>query len=157
MTKVVNETYQKTIKTVIEMLLNMIPLFIDHIFNIVYQYRTISDLKKDMNCNDVLVVIDFSENDLCKYAHEIQSVHFCGSHKQITLHTGVVYLKHTNSEQPEVISFCSLSKSLNHDAPAIGAHIGKILSYIKRNNIENLHFLSDSPSTQYRNKCMFFL
>lgn len=96
---------------------------------------------------------------MCKYAQEIQSVHFGGSHQQITLHTGVVYLKPTNSEELEAISFCSLSESLQHDAPAIGAHIEKILSYVKENkiaNIENLHFLSDSPSTQYRCQHMFF-
>lgn len=45
-TKVVKETKKKTVKNVIEMLLDMIPKFIDHIFNIVHQYRTISDLKK---------------------------------------------------------------------------------------------------------------
>lgn len=112
-----------------------------------------------MKCNDVLIPIDFSENYLCKCAHEIQSVHFGGSHQQITLHTGVAYLKPNISEQLEVISFSSLSESLQHDPSAIGAHFEKIISYIKGNkivNIENLYFLSDSLSTQYRNRRMFF-
>lgn len=158
-TKVVKEVSKKTIKDTVEMLLNKIPNFMNHLFNIVHQYRTIFELKKNLESNDVLVHIDFSENYICKYAQEIQSVHFGGSHQQITLHTGIAYVKPQDLPL-EAIPFCSLSESLKHDAPAIGAHLETILSYIQKHKvqkIENLHFLSDSPATQYRNRHMFFL
>lgn len=45
-TKVVKETSKSYIKDVVEMMLNMIPSFIKHIFNIVHQYRAIHELKK---------------------------------------------------------------------------------------------------------------
>ncbi|CAH2108576.1 unnamed protein product [Euphydryas editha] len=48
---------------------------------------------------------------------------------------------------------------MRHDAAAVWAHIVPLLEYIMttKNNINYLHFLSDSPSSQYRNKTMFYI
>lgn len=53
MTKVVKETKKITIKSVIDVLLDIIPKFMNHIFNIVHQYQTIYKMKKELNSNDV--------------------------------------------------------------------------------------------------------
>lgn len=97
--------------------------------------------KKNLQSNDVLIHIDFNENYLCKYAQEIQSVHFGGSHQQITLHTGVAYVK-AHESPIKVIPFCTLSESLKHDAPAIGAHIKRILNHIKEHEIKTIEYIS---------------
>lgn len=61
-------------------------------------------------------------------------------------------------EQKE--GFCTVSSSLRHDAAAVLAHICPIIEHYQSkpevDNIDTLHFLSDSPSTQYRNKKIFY-
>ena len=55
--------------------------------------------------------------------------------------------------------FATLSKSLKHDPSAIIVHIKNILDvYLIANpKITKLHIMSDGPTTQYRNKKMFYL
>ena len=67
------------------------PRFTTHTFNIGHQYRTLRSLKEQMSADEVAVHVDFSENYTCRYGAEIQSVHFGGSHRQASLHTGVYY------------------------------------------------------------------
>ncbi|CAB3249617.1 unnamed protein product [Arctia plantaginis] len=102
--------------------------------------------------------MDFSENYMCKYNQEIQSVHFGASRQQITLHTVVTYHKSASTGDIVAKSFCSLSASLRHDACAVFAHLKGIMSrLLVFTPIKYLHILTDSPSTQYRNKKMFYL
>ena len=57
-----------------------------------------------------------------------------------------------------VQAFATLSDSRRHDAAAIWAHIKPVYDAAKEDSsLENLHFLSDGPTTQYRNKNNFFL
>ena len=101
--------------------------------------------------------IDFSKNFNCKFAEEIQAIHFGGNRQQVTLHTGIMYTK--NGDSLIKHSFCTLSKSLRHDAAAVWAHLKSILKWaLKINNqIKDVHILSDGPSSQYRNKKIFYL
>ncbi|CAG9818887.1 unnamed protein product [Phaedon cochleariae] len=111
-------------------------------------------LKNNLSENEILVHCDFSENHNLKYTEETQSFHFGDSRQQITLHTVVVYSKSNNQRKTEC--FCTSSESLKHDVPAIWAHLYPVLDEImNRSYIDTLHFLSDSPATQYRNKTMF--
>ncbi|KAH3861273.1 hypothetical protein DPMN_024200 [Dreissena polymorpha] len=57
--------------------------------NIEHQHQAIRALKENMTKHDVLIHIDFSENLMCKYVSEVQSVHFGASQRQLSLHTGV--------------------------------------------------------------------
>lgn len=52
-------------------------------------------------------------------------------------------------------AFCTASKQLKHDPIAIVNHLQPIFEVIGP-NITTLNFLSDSPSSQYRNKSMFY-
>lgn len=124
-----------------------------HVLNIRHQYQEIRYLKNNLTDQDMLLHVDFSENYKCKFSSEPQAVHFGASRQQITLHTGVVYTSDFKQ------GFCTLSPSLRHDPEAIIAHLKPVLEkYLdKFKNVKNLHFLSDSPCTQYRNKTMFFL
>ena len=99
-----------------------------------------------------LIHIDFSENYLCGYASEIQSVHFGASHQQATLHTGMLYVK------DHKVPFCTISPSRRHDPPAIWAHMEPVFSLLKELDpyVSQLHFFSDGPTTQYRQKANFY-
>ncbi|XP_061892415.1 uncharacterized protein LOC133642309 [Entelurus aequoreus] len=127
--------------------------FRKHLFNIRWQYGAYRQLRESLQANECLIHIDFSENYSCKYHKEIQSVHFGGSHQQATLHTGVLY---TNGQ---TVPFCSISPSRRHDPPAIWAHMEPVLAMVKTKypEVERLHFYSDGPATQYKQKGNFYL
>lgn len=131
-----------------------VPKFLGHTLNITHQYVAITELKNNLKENELLLHIDFSENFSCKYASEAQAVHFGASRDQITLHTGMMYYR------SEKQGFCSISASLRHDPCAVAAHLKPILThYLNKfgSKITTLHVLSDSPSTQYRNRKIFYL
>lgn len=127
-----------------------IPKLLRHEKNIVHQYKTIKFLKKTLTEKDAIIHMDFSENYNAKYSREIQSFHFGGSRTQICLHTVVVYTKDTTG------CYCTISSNLSHNVSAIWAHLEPVLKALP-STVENLHFLSDGPVTQYRNKTMFFI
>lgn len=56
----------------------------------------------------------------------------------------------------KVTSHCTVSLNLSHNAGAIWAHLQPVLIGLP-SSVENLHFLSDGPVTQYRNKTMFYI
>lgn len=124
--------------------------FFHHERNIIHQFSAIKQLKKSLTEEDVLIHIDFSENYATKYSQEIQAFHFGGSRTQISLHTVVLYLKDTTK------SYCTISTNVSHSPAAIWAHLMPIFDALPP-QIKTLHFLSDGPVTQYRNKTMFYI
>lgn len=97
-----------------------------HIYNIRHQYIQASECLKSLSDTEAAMIIDFSENWVCKLATEVQSMHFGASKTQITIHTGVLYTKDSNPKP-----FATLSPSNEHGPEAIWAHLGPILDYIK--------------------------
>ncbi|KAF3854209.1 hypothetical protein F7725_022264 [Dissostichus mawsoni] len=94
------------------------------------------------------------ENYNCKWSKEIKDTHSGGCHKQVTLHTGVLYFSEGQSE-----AFTTVSSCLRHDAVATWAHLDKVLEHIKTSHpsAKNIHLVSDGPMSQYRNKVSFYL
>uniref|UniRef100_A0A2A4K7W2 Uncharacterized protein n=1 Tax=Heliothis virescens TaxID=7102 RepID=A0A2A4K7W2_HELVI len=109
--------------------------------------------------NEAVVHLDFSENYALKHHTEIQSFHFGGSRKEVSIHTVVIYIKDFETFELKTYSVCTVSDNLKHTAVAIWAHLGPILSQIAEISpfIDTLHFYSDSPSSQYRNRNMFYV
>ena len=79
----------------------------------------------------------------------IQADHW--SNKSYSLHTGYLWSK------VATFGFVSVSDSGNHRAPAIHAALKPILTWCVDNNISKLFMVSDSPTSQYRNKYNVFL
>lgn len=102
--------------------------------------------KNSLSANEVMIHIDSSENWVCGYGSEIQSVRYGASKKQITLQTGMIFLNKT----PE--SLYTVSDSLPHGPDAIWAHVQPILTDIKLTNpdVSKIQIFSDGPVTQYR-------
>jgi hypothetical protein len=121
-----------------------------HKFNIEQQYNSTKKMKENLGEKECAILIDFSENYCCKYGEEVQSVHFGASRNQVALHTGVFYSKEITK------SFCTMSKNTRHDPAAIWAHLHPILEKFGQ-NYDKIHFISDSPSTQYRCTKNFYL
>jgi hypothetical protein len=144
----------------------MLDVYLKHVYNYTHQFHEMKALKESLHPNEAIIVMDFSENYICKYSAEIQSVHFGASQQQITLHTSVMYYHKSLQETEDgscddirSLSFCTVSDNLRHDACAVWAHINPILKYIVEtfSTIDTIHFQSDSPTAQYRNKTNFFL
>ncbi|CAG9136304.1 unnamed protein product [Plutella xylostella] len=110
----------------------------------------ISEFIKELNSFKVHI-FNITHN---KYNKEIQAVHFGASHKQITLHTSVIY---TKDRKPQC--FCTFSGVNKHTPEAIWAHLKPILASLKEETpqLTTIHFFSDGPSSQYRQKKNFYL
>lgn len=149
----VKEKEKCTIETLVNDFNDELTKCCPHLYNISHQYIEIRQLKEKMSEEDILIHVDFSENYACKYESEIQSVHFGASQRQISLHTGVLYTKGMT------VPFCSLSDCLKHSPTAIWGHLTPVLEYAKEKfkSAKNVFFLSDGPTTQYRNKQNFYL
>jgi hypothetical protein len=119
-----------------------------HVFTISHQFQHYKHLKETLSSDCALLVVDFSENYVCKQSRAVQSAHFGASNNQVCLHTGVVYF------MGKMFSFCTVSSSTRHEPAAIWAHLQPVLEEIKRTepSVKTLHFFSDGPTTQYRNK-----
>ncbi|XP_038153357.1 uncharacterized protein LOC119791359 [Cyprinodon tularosa] len=143
-----------TIEKLVELTKSELPRISTHLYNIWHQFTHLKQLKENLTQHDVVVHVDYSENYTCKWSKEIKDAHFGGSHQQVTLHTGVLYYTGGQAE-----SFATVSASLQHDAVATWAHLQPVLGYITSNYplAKNIHFLSDGPTSQYRNKVAFYL
>ncbi|KAJ8719460.1 hypothetical protein PYW08_011635 [Mythimna loreyi] len=149
-TKCLKKTFEVHPRQLITQLQKDLDKFFEHQRNIVHQYKAIKDLKSNLHCDEVLIHVDFSENYCTKYSEEIQAFHFGGSRAQLSLHTVVVYL------QNSILSFCTVSENITHSPAAIWTHLRPVFRALPC-NIKRVHFLSDGPVTQYRNKTMFFI
>jgi len=134
----------------------MMKKFKKHYYNINHQFLQYRFLKGSLGDRECMIHIDFSENYSCKYFTEIQSVHFGSSHSQATLHTGVYYTKTGSDVKPT--SFCTISDSRQHDPCGIWAYLDPVLKVIKTHHpcVNVVHFFSDGPATQYRQKLNFY-
>lgn len=150
----VKDVVQGSLETLIDEATMQIERYRRHTFNIVNQFRHGRLLRENMTDEEVLIHIDFSENYVCKLNAEIQSMHFGASKKQVTLHTGVFYIGKNSKGN----SFCTVSDSLHHGPAAIWAHLEPVLKMIQsEHSISVIHFCSDGPCTQYRQKANFYL
>lgn len=144
--------------TIIKKVEDSLPHYFEHCLNIVQQYKNIDNLKKTLTPNEALIHMDFSENYIAKFHEEVQSHHFGSSPEQISLHTSVVYLLDTETGVHKTHSMCTMSECTRHDAESVWAHIIPIIEFVKSSSvIDTLHFLTDSPSSQYRNRKIFYI
>lgn len=126
-----------------------------HLFNLKNQYRHYREQRETLKDTEGFIHVDFSENYNAKMPKEIQSMYFGASLPQISLHTGYYTTGQTNKIQ----SFCGVSDSLRHDPSAVCAYLVPRLTEMKEKHpeIEYIHFYSDGPTAQYRQKINFYL
>lgn len=151
--KTVKALKRGSIATLIQAFECSLMAFKKHYYTWKHQQAKYQECINNLKDDEVLIICDFSENYGCKLAEEVQSMHFGASKKQITLHTGVIYWK------KECQSFCTVADSNHHDPPAIWAHLVPVIRLAKKMNPQTrvIHFYSDGPSTQYKQKKNFYL
>jgi len=124
--------------------------FCPHVYRKNHQTKQRQKCIAELAYDEAAVHIDFSENYLCKMNEEIQAMHFGSSHNQASLHTVVTYSEDGTN------TICTISPSKRHDPCAIWAHLMPVLAELREKNIDTVHFFSDGPTTQYRNKDNFY-
>ncbi|PZC82473.1 hypothetical protein B5X24_HaOG210222 [Helicoverpa armigera] len=130
-----------------------IPLYKIHIYNFKHQQTKYREKIQTLGPHEAVILCDFSENYECKLHQEVQATHFGASKNQITLHCGMIYWASGSQ------SFCSVSDNKCHEPGAIWAHLLPVIKLLKSKcpDIKRIHFFSDGPSSQYRQKKNFFL
>lgn len=149
-------TKQEKVGTVGELLslfLEKIPLFKIHLFNWKEQQKQYRKCVQNLKNSEIAILCDFSENYQCKYANEVQSTHFGASKNAITLHTGAIFFNN------KVQTFTTISDNNSHEPEAIWAHLLPVIKFAKESHpeISVIHFFSDGPTSQYRQKKNFYL
>lgn len=145
-----------TAKEIIELVKHDLLQFSVHCYKVWHQHTTFREITTALLENEVALLIDWSENYVCKHKEEVQSVHFGASKKQLSLHTGMIYFSEGSACK---IPFCTVSESMRHDACAIWAHLIPVFSLLREEFPlkDTIHFFSDGPTTQYKNKSNFYL
>jgi len=146
-----------TIHELIESFVELSVIYYQHVYRKRVQERAYIDCKQMVLKSDYdgLLICDFSQNYGCKLANEIQGYHFGSARQQVSLHTSVLY----TGILKEPLSFCTVAECLDHDPSAIWAHLSPVLDHIRKicPSMVTLHFFSDGPSTQYKQKKNFYL
>lgn len=147
------------VSEIVNELNEQLPTYLRHKHDTAHQHRQLDMVHKNMKENEASMVIDWSENFICKYANEIQSVHFGASKKQISLHTGAFFYKKSAEEEAQCVSFCSVCENTRHDTVGIWTHMDPVLKYLQTvvPKLDALHIQSDGPSSQYKNRTNLFM
>ena len=132
--------------------------FRGHISRVKAQYEAFKTLKDKVYdySNHVCVQMDFAENYSIKEMEEVQSAYF--NAEMVTLHPVVIYYK-TEDELLNHKSYVVVSEVLEHNATMVLAIIDKVMVKVKEicPAVEFIHYWTDSPTSQYRNKTIFDL
>ena len=123
-----------------------------HQARVAAQYEAIKLLKENLPEGHAIVQMDYAENWCCSFMFEIQSA-FYGK-DQITLHPMVIYTRQAGTDVLKNTNFVGVSEVTNHSFPTTLTFITKLMVEIRRliPNLQHLHVVTDSPTSQYRNR-----
>ena len=99
--------------------------------------------------------MDFAEKYECQTQEEIQSAYW--DKTAITLHPAAVFFKENGSLEHK--SIVCISDDEKHNADAVFAFMKELITQVKSccPKLKLLHYWTDSPTSQYRNKTIFTL
>lgn len=114
----------------------------------------ISRLRENLPAGEILLWMDFAENYTCASMEEVQSAYWNAS--MVSLHTMVAYFSEDRAPR-NLQSYVAVSDVISHNATAVYAILKKIIPIIKEDYpvTKKIHYLTDSPTSQYRNKTIF--
>ena len=93
----------------------------------------------------------------CTSAEEVESGYW--NQDMVTLHPIVTYYKDEGSDELKHKSFVFVSDELGHNSSTVYTFKKSIITQVKamKPNTVFIHYLTDSPTSQYRNKYMFYV
>ena len=132
----------------ITMFVQEMPPFTEHVQPARVQYHAVCTLRESLQLGEVTCQMDFAENWNTDQLNQVQSAYFdrdsmCGSHPGPGI-GGLV---------------CFIAADKSHNANMVYAVVKALISdlKVKLPRLRRVHFITDSPTSQYRNKTMFHL
>lgn len=103
--------------------------------------------------DEVITVVDFSENFTCTQQDEAQSAYY--SHTQVTIHPCVCHYIVNEDVVRDSVVF--VSDDLKHDASAVKVFLSELMEHLKMKvpTIKKLTIWSDGCASQYKSKLPF--
>lgn len=138
----------------IEQAITQLDDFKEHVERVHVQYEQIKVLKQTIPEHHFIIQLDFAENYTCRSHEEVQSAYF--NQSTVTLHPMVAYWKNTDGILQHK-SFITISDEASHKASTVLTFIDDLIPELKviDPQLKMIHYWSDSPSSQYRNKYIF--
>ena len=130
--------------------------FWGHARRVRVQYEHLKSLKENLAVNEVIVQMDFAENYTCQSVEEVQSVYWNAS--MVTLHPTVAYFQSETGEMTHQ-SMVFVSDEMGHNSSTVFAFLEELIPELKviLPEIKHIHYFTNSPTSQYRNKTIFYL
>ena len=127
--------------------------FRTHAIRIKTQYLAQRTLKENLHDTDIYIHMDFAEDYRCRSQEEIHSAYW--SQTQVTIHPVVSYYKKDGKVTHQ--SYVFISNEPSHDAKFVYALLKKLVPALVKlvPDVEFIHYWTDSPTSQYRNKTIF--
>lgn len=123
-----------------------------HVRRINSQYIQLATLRENLcPLTEATCQMDYAENYSCIYQDEPSSVFY--DRNQITIHPMIIHYC-TPDATVQHKSFVGITASTAHTAPTCLAFLQQLIPKVKDllPNLNYIHYISDSPSSQYRNK-----
>ena len=124
----------------------------EHTEKMISQYRRIKKIKKivsDDSRKSLCIRIDWFQNRNFSQASQEKGANY--RELQGSINAVVAYMS-TN-----VSSHCTISDAKSHKAPAVWALLEKILGSFDLDRLQVLYIITESPTSQYRNKYNTYL
>ena len=130
--------------------------FQGHVDRVKTQYAAVRQLKENIPQDHVMLQMDFAENFSCVSADEVQSAYWNSS--AVSLHPVVAYFRDDRNILNHK-NFVYVSDDLGHNFGHVFTIMKNIISEIKEivPDLKMVHYWTDSPSSQYRNKSAFYV
>lgn len=130
--------------------------FQEHVARVRLQYEALHNLKDNLPEGHAIIQMDFAENFTCSSAEEVQSAYWNSC--AVTLHPVVTYYRASDGKLTHN-NYVFVSDDLAHNFGTVYAILDKLMPMIKMKipHLKTVHYWTDSPSSQYRNKSSFFI
>lgn len=127
--------------------------FSEHVERVKQQFFELRRLKESLPEHEFILQMDFAENFSCRSLDEVQTAYW--NQTAVTLHPVVMYYR--KDETLKHKSLVIISDETNHSASTVCAFLDVIVPRIKEldTQVKNIHYWTDSPSSQYRNRFVF--
>ena len=148
---------EDTRKNFIDEVLPEVKEFRSHIERAKVQYKELQNLKRNLPRDHTICQMDFAQNYTCSHAVEIQSAYF--AKPSVPLHPMVVYYRDGTDGELKHKSFIMTTDEMSHKAFSVFAFMQRIQPQIKKliSDCKLVHYLTDSPTSHYRNRTIFYV
>lgn len=146
------ETVEKSIYDFVDTFCDQIRALNKHDFITKKQSNYLKDKKENLENDEIIVLMDFSENLSFEIQDAAQAFYY--NKPQCTLHPICIYFKADN--ELKIKSLIIIAENLKHNVEAVYQFQTKLVEYVKRQyGNKKIIFFTDGAASQYKNKKNF--